>query len=89
MVRKTGSDNLFGDAAIIGSRLKICVNLCNLQIQTPFLDSTFGVPKFEKILIANRGDQPPTGGAAAQPNCVAAESREAFHRGDSTCLRKY
>ncbi len=31
---------------------------------------------FEKILIANRGDQPPAGGAAAQPNCVAAESRE-------------
>lgn len=30
---------------------------------------------FEKILIANRGDQPPTGGAAAQPNCVAAASR--------------
>jgi hypothetical protein len=31
---------------------------------------------FEKILIANRGDQPPAGGAAAQPNCFAAESRE-------------
>ncbi len=31
---------------------------------------------FEKILIANRGDQPPAGGAAAQPNCIAAESRE-------------
>jgi hypothetical protein len=35
---------------------------------------------FEKILIANRGDQQPTGDAAAQPNCVAAESR----RGDFT-----
>ena len=31
---------------------------------------------FEKILIANRGDQPPTGGAAAQPNCIAAVSRK-------------
>ncbi len=31
---------------------------------------------FEKILIANRGDQPPAGGAAAQPNCAAAESRK-------------
>ncbi len=30
---------------------------------------------FEKILIANRGDQPPTGGAAAQPNRIAAASR--------------
>jgi hypothetical protein len=30
----------------------------------------------EKILIANRGDQPPAGGAAAQPNRVAAESCE-------------
>ena len=29
---------------------------------------------FEKILIANRGDQPPTGGAAAKPNCIAAAS---------------
>ena len=29
---------------------------------------------FETILIANRGDQPPTGGAAAKPNCVAAVS---------------
>jgi hypothetical protein len=27
---------------------------------------------FEKVLIANRGDKPPTGGAAAQPNCPAA-----------------
>jgi len=31
---------------------------------------------FEKILIANRGDQLPSGGAAAQPNCVAAEGRK-------------
>jgi hypothetical protein len=30
---------------------------------------------FEKVLIANRGDQPPSGGAAAQPNCMAAASR--------------
>ncbi|MFN3985290.1 MAG: hypothetical protein ACK4KV_07365 [Rhodocyclaceae bacterium] len=27
---------------------------------------------FEKILIANRGDQPPNGGAAAQPNRIGA-----------------
>jgi len=31
---------------------------------------------FEKILIANRGDQPPAGGAAAQPNRPAAAGRE-------------
>jgi len=31
---------------------------------------------FEKILIANRGDQPPVGGAAAKPNCAASESRK-------------
>jgi len=31
---------------------------------------------FEKILIANRGDQPLESGAAAKPNCVAAESRK-------------
>jgi len=31
---------------------------------------------FEKILIANRGDQLPTGSAAAQPNRTAAVSRE-------------
>ncbi|HEU0188152.1 MAG TPA: hypothetical protein VFR06_09700 [Gallionellaceae bacterium] len=30
---------------------------------------------FEKILIANRGDQPPAGGAAAKPNRVAAAGR--------------
>lgn len=33
---------------------------------------------FEKILIANRGDQPPTGGAAAQPNRATAESRKRY-----------
>lgn len=27
---------------------------------------------FEKILIANWGDQLPTGSAAAQPNCLVA-----------------
>lgn len=26
----------------------------------------------EKFLIANRGDQPPTGSAAAKPNCTVA-----------------
>jgi hypothetical protein len=31
---------------------------------------------FEKILIANRGDQPPAGGAAVQPNRAATEGRE-------------
>ena len=31
---------------------------------------------FEKILIANWGDQPPAGGAAAQPNRAAAEGCE-------------
>ncbi len=31
---------------------------------------------FEKILIANRGDQPPSGGAAAQPNRAAAAGCE-------------
>lgn len=33
---------------------------------------------FEKVLIANRGDQPPHGGATAQPNCPVAEG----HKGD-------
>ncbi len=33
---------------------------------------------FEKILIANRGDQPPSGGAAAQPNRITAVSRECY-----------
>lgn len=31
---------------------------------------------FEKILIANRGDQLATASAAAKPNCVVAESHE-------------
>lgn len=39
---------------------------------------------FEKILIANRGDQPPTGGAAAKPNCVAAVSRESYFTAETT-----
>jgi len=39
---------------------------------------------FEKVLIANRGDQPPTGGAAAQPNRAAAAGR----RGDFTAESK-
>jgi len=30
---------------------------------------------FKKILIANRGDQPPSGGAAAKPNRTAAVGR--------------
>lgn len=29
---------------------------------------------FSKVLIANRGDQPPLGGAAAKPNRLVAES---------------
>ena len=39
---------------------------------------------FEKILIANRGDQPPTSGAAAQPNCPAAESRKRYFIAETT-----
>jgi hypothetical protein len=39
---------------------------------------------FEKILIANRGDQPPTGGAAAQPNRSAAESRKRYFIAETT-----
>ena len=39
---------------------------------------------FEKILIANRGDQQPIGGAAAQPNCVAAESRKCYLTAETT-----
>jgi len=34
---------------------------------------------FEKILIANRGDQPPTGGAAAQPSRVCGFNAETTH----------
>ena len=33
---------------------------------------------FEKILIANRKDQPPTGGAAAKPNSIAAKGRKRY-----------
>ena len=33
---------------------------------------------FEKILIANRGDQLPLGSAAAKPNCAVAESHKAI-----------
>ncbi len=33
---------------------------------------------FKNKLLANRGDQPPVGGAAALPNCVAAESRKRY-----------
>ena len=35
---------------------------------------------FEKILIANRGDQRPAGRAAAQPHCAVA----AGHKSDFT-----
>lgn len=31
---------------------------------------------FEKILIADRGDQPPAGGAAEKPNCTVAAGRQ-------------
>jgi len=40
---------------------------------------------FEKILIANLGNQPPSGGAAAKPNCSAAEGR----KGDFTAEINY
>jgi len=33
---------------------------------------------FEKILIANRGDQLPVGSAATKLNCVVAESHAAI-----------
>ncbi|MDO8294648.1 MAG: hypothetical protein Q7T29_17550 [Gallionella sp.] len=39
---------------------------------------------FEKILIANRGDQLPTGSAAAQPNRTAAESRKRYFTAEAT-----
>jgi len=39
---------------------------------------------FEKILIANRGDRPPTGGATAQPNSTAAENREGCYTMEKT-----
>ena len=39
---------------------------------------------FEKILIANRGGQLPTGGAAAQPNRTASESRKRYFIAETT-----
>lgn len=33
---------------------------------------------FENPLIANRGDQQPSGGTAAQPNRAAAKSRKRY-----------
>jgi hypothetical protein len=33
---------------------------------------------FEKVLIANRGDQPPVGGAAAKLNRSVAESHQRY-----------
>lgn len=39
---------------------------------------------FEKILIANRGDQLPAGSAAAKPNCIAAESRKSYFIAETT-----
>ena len=43
---------------------------------------------FEKILIANRGDQPPTDGAAAQPNSTAAASRVCDFNAETTHVLK-
>jgi hypothetical protein len=39
---------------------------------------------FEKILIANRGDQPPRGGAAAKLNRMAAEGRTGDFAAEAT-----
>ena len=39
---------------------------------------------FEKILIANRGDQPPAGGAAAKPNSIPAEGRKGYFSAETT-----
>jgi hypothetical protein len=39
---------------------------------------------FEKILIANRGDQLPIGSAAAQPNRTVAESRKRYFTAETT-----
>jgi len=39
---------------------------------------------FEKILIANRGDQPPTGGAAAKPNRAAVADRQGDFAAEAT-----
>ncbi len=39
---------------------------------------------FEKILIANRGDQPTTGGAAAKLNRLAASRRQGYFAAEAT-----
>ena len=39
---------------------------------------------FEKILIANRGDQMPGGSAAAQLNRAVAESRRRYFTAEAT-----
>jgi hypothetical protein len=39
---------------------------------------------FEKILIANRGDQPPSGGAAAKPNCLTGYDRQGVFAVEAT-----
>jgi hypothetical protein len=39
---------------------------------------------FEKILIANRGDQPPAGGAAAQPNRTVAAGHQGGFTAETT-----
>ncbi len=39
---------------------------------------------FEKILIANRGDQPPEGGAAAEPKRAAAAGRPGDFAAETT-----
>lgn len=39
---------------------------------------------FEKILIANRGDQPPSGGAAAEPNRTVAAGRQGDFAAEAT-----
>jgi len=39
---------------------------------------------FEKILIANRGDQPPAGGAAAQPNRAVAVGHQGGFTAETT-----
>mgnify|MGYP003335486545 CR=1 FL=1 len=41
----------------------------------PGTGSAKGFPMFDKILITNHGDQPPKGGAAAQPNRSGAARR--------------
>ncbi len=39
---------------------------------------------FEEILIADRGDQPPTGGVAAEPNCSTAENSKRYFIAETT-----